>query len=521
MRPDLYTLAKEKAQFYAEILPPLFAPSFHLKSYQQEGVRTLISRLLHPTRALPAALLGDEQGLGKTVTALTLSALLHPGVKTVIVCPASLRHVWKNEIETKLSSHLNFSPYIVAEAQAKWPLTATHYILSYNLFHKPLTRKRLSALRGCFFIVDEAHRIKNLESKASRSVSAYSKTCAFKTLLLSGTFFAERSFDLYAALKLAHPDHACTRTPGHFGRTFCELIPPSTFNPRPTFGTGSTEQTKKLSNFVFSDTNTRCALRRVKEDVAKELPPKTFQTIPIEVPGVSLTELLDPDTSPLTPEQQNFGRLLIKAKNYQRLYTFLASALTAHPELKEKGLSFNKSMASSWSKVGLLKVPSILEILSSELESACNPIVLFLHHKKVIGALSDALSRQEISHGIISGFLNSVVWPIPDGVLAHDYGDMDARSRVVKEFQKGNLRVLLAQDNAASEGLTLTASDTLIFGEVPMSRVVYSQAQDRIHRIGTKHKSLRVIALKAINTIDEILVRLLDEKSLASEDFYV
>lgn len=94
------------------------------------------------------------------------------------------------------------------------------------------------------------------------------------------------------------------------------------------------------------------------------------------------------------------------------------------------------------------------------------------------------------------------------------YGDMPqhAKDESIKDFQAGKYRILLAHPLSGGMGLTFTNCHYVIWYSLNYSQEQYSQANDRVYRIGQKHK-VTYFLLLAKDTIDEIIYRVLDRKA--------
>jgi len=227
--------------------------------YQMEGIAFLMPR--------HAAILADEMGLGKTVqTILALRLMFHMALirNALLVCPKSLVNNWMRELRT-WATDLPFE-VIAGDAAArrfgwcgsKCPLKLVNYEL--------LTRDaELAADDDVHFdvvVLDEAQRIKNRESKTSQVVRTLHRD---RSWALTGTPIENSTEDLVNLFAFVDE-----------GR-----IPPET-------------PAKRLSALIGDS-----ILRRVKEDVMKDMPPKTIRDVTLELTpaqkdAYELAEMDDP-----------------------------------------------------------------------------------------------------------------------------------------------------------------------------------------------------------------------------------
>ncbi len=186
------------------------APLFH---YQLDGVRALLAR--------DALLLADDLGLGKTVqaiAALRILLLQHQVEASLIVVPAGLVDQWRQAIR-KWAPELRVSTVRGPGQERAWQwLTAAHvYLTSYDTLredlsngnsHSPLRRRMWDVV-----VLDEAQRIKNRETRTSRSCKALLRRRAWA---LTGTPLENSLDELASVLEFVTPH----RGQGHSERLF-------------------------------------------------------------------------------------------------------------------------------------------------------------------------------------------------------------------------------------------------------------------------------------------------------------
>ena len=205
--------------------------------YQMEGIAFLMPRT--------SALLADEMGLGKTMQAiLALRLLFRAGLirKALVVCPKPLVGNWARE----LHAWAHDVPFEViggdlATRRRSWLISNCPLkLVNYEI----LTRDaELLEQEGASFdvvVLDEAQRIKNRESKTSQAVRGLQRS---RSWALTGTPIENRPEDLINLFEFVDGSR----------------IPPDT-------------PAKQLPSFTGD-----CILRRVKEDVLDDLPPKTIR----------------------------------------------------------------------------------------------------------------------------------------------------------------------------------------------------------------------------------------------------
>jgi SNF2 family DNA or RNA helicase len=118
------------------------------------------------------------------------------------------------------------------------------------------------------------------------------------------------------------------------------------------------------------------------------------------------------------------------------------------------------------------------------LDETDGQVVVFSRFKQLVRLVGKRLQRAGISYGMLTG----------------DTPQED-RGKLVKRFQRGELRVFVGSIAAGGVGITLHASSTVVFLDRDWSPALNSQAEDRLHRIGQK-SAVQVIDIMARNTVD-------------------
>lgn len=428
-----------------------------LYPYQKIGVEFLVS-------AGGRAILADGMGLGKTAQAIAYAA--HGGFSRILViCPASVKYAWENEI--KRWTYL--TPKVIESKSTEEDIVnakAHVIIINYDIL-----KKFNDILLKChpeLIICDESHVLKNRTAKRSQFVKALS-TKTERIIFLSGTPFLNRPEELFTTLnmldaKIWSDYHAYTRyfCNGHVAqirtRVRGEVKIRNVWNAKGA--SNQAELRAKISKYF---------IRRLKEDVLKELPPKIFSTVPVA---------LD--------------------KEHQERYDLAEYEFLAYLR-KEKGdeAADRAADAEAVVKLGELrqimsmgKIESAKEIIQNVVESG-EKIVVFSCFNKPLDILHAA-------------FDNSV--------LLTGATDSAARQTAVDKFQNDpETKIFFGGLKAAGVGITLTAGTNVLFLDFSFVPADHTQGADRCHRIGTT-KTVNVIQLYAKDTLDAEIMNLLKGK---------
>jgi SNF2 family DNA or RNA helicase len=211
--------------------------------YQLEGIAFLMPR--------HHALLADEMGLGKTAqTILSLRLMFHTGMirNALLVCPKPLVNNWSRELRTWAPD----VPFEVLggdleERRAGWMVSNCPLkLLNYELLTRDAALIDDDRVRFDVVVLDEAQRIKNKESKTAQVVCTLRRE---RSWALTGTPIENKPDDLVNLFAFIDP-----------GR-----IPPET-------------PVKQLASLTAD-----CILRRIKEDVMTDIPPKTIRDAVLEL----------------------------------------------------------------------------------------------------------------------------------------------------------------------------------------------------------------------------------------------
>ncbi len=218
-----------------------------IEDYQWQGIKFLINN--------EHALLADDMGTGKTIMTIVALKILIQRAKVhniLVLCPPSVLHQWKDEIEKwapELIAYLIRNPQR-EERKSLWNTPMHIYITTYDTFRSDVENNVLSKERLVFFdvvILDEAHHIKNTKTKGYRAIK---KLQSGRRWALTGTPIQNKIEDLASIFEFVYPGYL------------------TSFDLRP-------EQIQARIKPYF--------LRRRKKEVMPWLPPKIPKTIELEL----------------------------------------------------------------------------------------------------------------------------------------------------------------------------------------------------------------------------------------------
>lgn len=399
-------------------------------------------------------LIADDMGLGKSLTCI--GTFVFDPVETlpaVVVAPSNVIYVWQAELK-KWAPHLS----VVVLSKRSSPLPPKGFkgvvITSFGLLSAHAGALGRAGFRT--FVVDEAHRIKNAQAqqtKAALTVAAHVE----HVMLVTGTPLKNRIVELHALLSVV-ADFGDTE---EFQEEHSEAEDKQLDNGRVIRTYSGSKNVDELREQLKT-----VMVRRLKQDVAKFLPPKTRTYIPVD----------------LSVDQR---------REYTRAeFDFKQAMKDADPKRK---------VAAALAQIGILrqivgrtKVDAAVEQIEAFIENEL-PLIVFAVHREVIIMLRAALDARGIRYAVIDGACPP-----------------KRRRDIVAAFQAGELEVVIGSE-AMKEGITLTRASDVMFVERFWSPADEMQAEDRAHRIGSIN-AVTIWFLHANGTIDDRIRRLIDKK---------
>lgn len=440
-------LSPELEAWRASVLaPPTVAPELPeiLRPYQRRGVEWMH----HLCDVGCHGLLADEMGLGKTLQVLSLLAVRRVGdLPSVIVCPASVVPVWREEI-------LRFFPNLPVEVLKTGhdfcaQRGAEIWLASYTQL-----RKHRGLLEECEFgyaVLDEGQFIKNPDAKITQTCFALR---AQHRIVLTGTPLENRQLDLWSIFRFLLPgllgsrvafetsltsDHSAT-----MGRLRAQLAP-----------------------FI---------LRRTKSEVATELPQKVEMDL-----FCPLTDLQRAEYARICSEGLNRLGDDVGAAMREKSFGFLAlltrlRQVCCDPDM----LPWLRAPLADSGKINLL-IEKLAEIVGSG-----HKVVIFSQFVMLLDRVKEALTLH-----------------FPDLPRYELTGMTLDRLKPVQGFQNATgAAAMLVSLKAAGTGITLHAADYVFLLDPWWNPAVEAQAVDRVHRIGQK-STVFVYRMVTAGTIEE------------------
>jgi superfamily II DNA or RNA helicase len=425
-----------------------------LRSYQREGVDWM--------RAMTGngfnVILADEMGLGKTIQVLALLSEQTASVPSLVVCPSSLLDNWQRESETFIA---DVKSLIIAGSrrQELWAQAINYdlIIVSYAIAKRDI--KVIKKLNFNYMILDEAQHIKNpstVNAKSCKDIQAAHK------IVLTGTPLENSSEDLWSIVDFISP--GLLGTFSGFKKYYAAIYDDRFLQE---------DLTARVGNFI---------LRRTKEKVCDDLPPKIEQIIYCEMAA---------DQRKLYNEIFNYGQRLVatydkakKQQSFEILTTLLRlRQICCNPQLLPDMADVQVSSA----KTELLK-----ELVLENIDSG-HKMLIFSQFTSLLKIIRVWLDEQQIGYEYLDGASKK-------------------RQAMVDNFNNSpDIPVFLLSLKAGGVGLNLTSADTVIIFDPWWNPAVEDQATDRSHRIG-QTRTVNSIKLVMEDSIEEKILQLKSRK---------
>ncbi len=464
---ESFQMFTEQAEHGTPLKPPTIPKHLEkvLRPYQKDGIAWL--EFLRSYRF--GGILADDMGLGKTLQALAfLSSHKGGGKPHLVVCPKTLIYNWACEA-SKFTPDMKVVTIdgTATERAAAQELSkdADLIITSYSALLADKEWHTKATTLYDYVILDEAQFIKNHASKTAMLVK---KLNAEYRLALTGTPLENNVIEVWSIMDFLMPGFL-----GHHS-DFIDRY------GKPIMQLGDTYALEQLRRKI-----TVFMLRRTKQEVLKELPPKIEQHAPVA---------LSPDQRILYGEilaqVRNNIETTVAANGFARSYLHILSGLMKlrqvcnHPALLLEADDPARKEATS-SKMDLA-IELIEEALAGNTSNDEHPhkVLVFSQFTGMLDLLSEELKARGITFLTLTGKTQN-------------------RQALVEKFNSDKETcVFLISTKAGGTGLNLASADTVIVIDPWWNPSVERQAIDRAHRIG-QTRSVNVYRLITTGTIEE------------------
>lgn len=511
--------------FIAQLLDPHKVEPFEipvaikatLRSYQQEGVNWLNFLNKYHLHGI----LCDDMGLGKTLQTLCIVASDHharaeefaktgaPDVRrlpSLIVCPPTLSGHWQQEIKT-------YAPFLTCTAYVGPPadrqrlrsqLGKTDIVItSYDICRNDTDV--LTPLNWNYLVLDEGHLIKNPRAKVTIAVK---QLLSNHRLILSGTPIQNNVLELWSLFDFLMP--------GFLGaeKVFLDRFAKPIAASRYSKSSSKEQEAGALAIEALHKQVLPFLLRRLKEEVLDDLPPKILQNYYCDLSDLQkkLFEDFTKKEGKTIAEKAAAGdkegkQHIFQALQYMRKLCNSPALVMkeGHKQYEDTQRLLARQGSSLRDPVHAPKLTALRDLLvdcgigidpSSENEVTTETSYVSPHRALIFCQMKEMLDM--VQNDVLKKMLPSVQYLRMDGSV-----DASKRQDIVNKFNSDpSYDVLLLTTSVGGLGLNLTGADTVIFVEHDWNPQKDLQAMDRAHRIGQK-KVVNVYRLITRGTLEE------------------
>ena len=517
-------------KFIAQMLDPKKVEPFEipvtikaeLRSYQQDGVNWLHFLNKYNLHGV----LCDDMGLGKTLQTLCIVASDHhmraeefaktqapdqQRLPSLIVCPPTLTGHWKQEIR-------QYAPFLQAVAYVGPPAerskvvqqlaTADIVITSYDISRNDV--EILRPINWNYCVLDEGHLIKNPKAKASVAVKRLQSN---HRLILSGTPIQNNVLELWSLFDFLMPGFLGTEKV--FQDRFAKPIAASRFAK----SSSKEQEAGALAVESLHKQVLPFLLRRLKEEVLNDLPPKILQNYYCDLSDLQKKLFEDFNRKEAKSLQEMAGSPDKEAKQhiFQALQYMRKLCNSPAMVMKEGHKQYAATQALLARESSSLRDPKHAPKLTAlrdllvdcgiGAESNGGGVVptadqaVSQHRALIFCQMKEMLDMVEST--VLKKLLPSVTFSRLDGSV-----EASKRQDIVNRFNSDpSIDCLLLTTSVGGLGLNLTGADTVIFVEHDWNPQKDLQAMDRAHRIGQK-KVVNVYRLITRGTLEEKILNL-------------
>lgn len=351
-----------------------------LKEYQHAGVEYSVSR--------DNSIIGDAPGLGKTAQAICIGNTIE-AKSTLVVCPASLRGNWCREIGM-WSTVPRVTTYPIYKARDGVSLEANYVVVSYDLLRNEAILGAILDSRWDHLILDEAHYLKDPGgNKRTHAICAENgiKSVVGRITMATGTLLPNQPIEAYNAIRLVDWDAIDRCSLEDFRETYYDLgegyvrkkvtrIDPQTHQPYTTYALVWSDEIRNvprnLDDFQYR-LRKHCMVRRLKEQVLHELPPKQWHPFPLAITKEMQAALRHPGW-----------------QEAEKLYQLDPDAFNAD-------FPVDGAISTARRELGEAKAPAVAEFVIDLLNGGVEKVLVGAWHHTVLDYLKERLQKYGVA----------------------------------------------------------------------------------------------------------------------------
>jgi len=410
------------------------------------------------------AVLADDMGLGKTIQGVGVAEFLAREAdikKVLIVCPASLKSQWRNEIHRFCARPVQLVSGGSAQRGSQYGNNCFFTVCNYEQVLRDILP--IEGVKWDLIILDEGQRIKNWAAKTSAVIKSLKSRFA---LVLSGTPLENRLDELYSVVQFVDD-----RRLGPGFRFFNKH--------RVVDEKGKVLGYKNLGE--LREGLAPVLLRRTRDSVKLELPPRTTEIVRI----------------PPTDEQLALhnSHMQIVATITRKKFISEMDLLRLQKALLMCRMTANSTFLVTKEEPGYsTKLEHLDDLFGDLFEEEGRKVVLFSEWTTMLDMIEKLLHQRQLPFVRLDG-------SVPQ----------KKREELVHKFQTDPAYKLFITTNAGSTGLNLQAANTVINVDLPWNPAILEQRISRAHRMG-QIQPVQVFVLVTEDTIEESLLKTIANK---------
>ena len=486
-----------------------------LRSYQQEGVNWLAFLNKYHLHGI----LCDDMGLGKTLQTLCIVASDHHlraeeyartkapdsrKLPSLIVCPPTLSGHWQQEI-------LTFAPFLscmayVGPASERVKMrdklgTTDIVVTSYDVCRNDIDA--FAPFNWNYCVLDEGHLIKNPRAKTTMAVKRLNSN---HRLILSGTPIQNNVLELWSLFDFLMPGFLGTE------KVFLDRFAKPIANSRYSKSSSKEQEAGALALEALHKQILPFLLRRLKEEVLNDLPPKILQNYYCDLSDLQkrlFDDFAKKERKNLAEEAgsetKEAKQHIFQALQYMRKLCN-SPALILKPDHKQYGAVQAQLAKQNSSLKDIVHAPKLAALRDLLLDCGIggDPVAtnayVSPHRALIFCQMKEMLDI--VAETVLKDMLPSVQYLRLDGSV-----EANKRQNIVNQFNMDpSYDCLLLTTSVGGLGLNLTGADTVIFVEHDWNPQKDMQAMDRAHRIGQK-KVVNVYRLVTRGTLEEKILK--------------
>jgi SNF2 family DNA or RNA helicase len=410
-------------------------------------------------------------GLGKTLQAIATLEYVRDSYPAVVVCPPNLVLNWQKEYEKWLPDR----KVVTVTDRKTFPEHKDFDVLVIGYSNINHWQKQIKDFRS--FVFDESHYIKSPTSQRTKAAIKIARTAPRQGIILclTGTPVTNRPAEYASQLDVLGKLNTFGGLWG-FYRRYCGAF-------RDRFGQWNISGNSNLDE-LNEKLRGNCYIRRTKDQVLKDLPPVRHANIIVAGSPTQMAEYRK-------AERDIVEYLVERAKQIAlELGTSPGSAAVV-AKIKAEANEHLVRISVLRRLAAKAKMDSVVEFIESHKEAGLK-VVVAAHHRDVVDEIANKFGGLKIQGGMLVEEVEA------------------AKSRFQEESTE-DAPVIVLSIQAAKTGHTLTASQDVLFVELPWTPADVDQTYSRCHRLGQKG-SVTATYLLCEGTVDEEIYNLISRK---------